>query len=364
MRAILFFCVFCGLARAGEVVPFSSERWQISARESRIERHLDRESLYLKGGIAYLGDSAFKDGTIEFDLSLPGERGFMGAVWRLVDGRNYEEFYVRPHQSGKPDANQYTPVFNGLSGWQLYHGPGYGVPVTYAFNTWFHVKIVVSGQQAEVYIEDMEKPVLFVPELKREPVTGKVGVKCGNFSPAWFSNFRFEASTAPRLKGSPPKIPVAGKGTLKKFKVSDSFAAADLAEGRPLDAKMSATRKWRDLAVETSGVANLARLQGVDRQRDTAFVRLVINAAEAGLRKIDFGYSDRVRVYVAGKPVYQGNNRYLSRDFRYLGTIGYFDSLYLDLKQGRNEVLFAVSEAFGGWGFQARIENQQGLTIE
>jgi len=37
----------------------------------------------------------------------------------------FEHFYIRPHQSGNPDANQYTPVFNGVSAWQLYHGALY-----------------------------------------------------------------------------------------------------------------------------------------------------------------------------------------------------------------------------------------------
>ena len=41
-----------------------------------------------------------------------------------------------------------------------------------------------------------------------------------------------------------------------------------------------------------------------------------------------FGYSDRVRVYLGGRLIYAGNNDYRSRDFRYLGTIGWFDALY------------------------------------
>lgn len=32
--------------------------------------------------------------------------------------------------------------------------------------------MVVSGQQAEVYIEDLEVPALFIPDLKRKPEAG------------------------------------------------------------------------------------------------------------------------------------------------------------------------------------------------
>ena len=44
----------------------------------------------------------------------------MAERWHLQDAGNYEEFYLRPPQSGSPDANQYSPVFHGLTSWQLW----------------------------------------------------------------------------------------------------------------------------------------------------------------------------------------------------------------------------------------------------
>jgi hypothetical protein len=125
-------------------VPFDSERWEIRAGESRVVEHLGRRSLVLKSGLAVVKDSQFTDGIIEFDMAVSGDRGFMGVVWRVQDFENYEEFYIRPHQSGNPDANQYQPVFNGLAAWQLYHGEGYGAAVKYEFNQWTHVKIAAA----------------------------------------------------------------------------------------------------------------------------------------------------------------------------------------------------------------------------
>ncbi|HEX8747197.1 MAG TPA: hypothetical protein VF717_08345, partial [Pyrinomonadaceae bacterium] len=95
-----------------QAVPFDSDRWEIEAKESRLVDHLGRKALYLKGGVAAVKGSRFTDGVIEFDIAFTEERGFMGAVWRIQDFENYEEFYIRPHQSGNPDANQYQPVFN------------------------------------------------------------------------------------------------------------------------------------------------------------------------------------------------------------------------------------------------------------
>ena len=189
------------LAIQPAVVPFDSCRWSVGAAEHRVEEHLGRKSLFLHDGMAAVADARFTDGWIEFDVAFTGERGFMGGIWRVQDPANYEEFYLRPHQSGNPDATQYTPVFNGVSGWQLYHGERYTVPVVHRFNEWTHVKIVFSGSQAEIYVGDMEKPVLFVDELKRGVAPGSVGVRVGKFASAHFSNFSYVAMNSPPLKG-------------------------------------------------------------------------------------------------------------------------------------------------------------------
>ena len=71
-------------------------------------------------------------------------------------------------------------------------------------------------------------------------------------------------------------------------------------------------------------------------------------------KRLDFGFSDRVRVYLNGRLLFQGDDTYRSRDYRFLGSIGYFDALYLPLRKGENELLMAVSEDLGGW---AALEN-------
>jgi len=185
------------VAGASEPIPFDSPRWEITAEESRIEEYKGRTSLYLKGGLALIRDSDFVNGVIEFECAFPQARAFVGATWRVQDAANREEFYIRPHQSGNPDANQYTPVFKGLTAWQLYHGEGYGAPVDYDFDTWLPIRIVVSGRQAEVFIGDLDTPALFIDDLKREPASGKVGLTAANFGPAHFANFRFVTRDTP-----------------------------------------------------------------------------------------------------------------------------------------------------------------------
>jgi len=53
----------------------------------------------------------------------------------------------------------------------------------------------------------------------------------------------------------------------------------------------------------------------------------------------------------------------MSRDYRFLGTIGFFDQLFLPLKKGSNELWFVVSENFGGWGVKAKLENMDKISL-
>jgi hypothetical protein len=99
------------------------------------------------------------------------------------------------------------------------------------------------------------------------------------------------------------------------------------------------------------------------REANTVFARITVTSEDTQSKVLSFGYSDRVRVFLNGRLLYAGNNGFRTRDYRYLGTIGFFDSVVLPLTEGRNELWMAVSESFGGWGLQAAFEDPEGLTI-
>ncbi len=362
------FCVLAlliaGQPSIAQPIPFDSNRWTIEAAQHSIQEYEGRQSLFLLGGFAYLNDVEATDGTMEFDIAFGPERGFVGAVWRMLDYENHEEFYIRPHQSGNPDANQYSPVFNRLSAWQLYHGEGYGAPVDYDFDEWIPVKIVFSGAEAEIYIEDMAQPLLVVPELKREVVSGKVGLRVKNFAPAYFANFRFtphaNPAQSPKLHGRETKT---SAGTITSWQVSSAFSEGSLQGKVVLAEAAHGDFTWDRLECESSGLANFSRLRHLDQGTDCVFARAVVNADQAQVKKLEFGYSDRARVYLNGRLIYEGNNSYRSRDYRYLGSIGFFDALHLQFDAGRNELWIAVGESFGGWGLRARFTEPDGLRV-
>ena len=156
------------------------------------------------------------------------DRGFLGGVWRVRDEENFEWFYVRPHQSGNPDATQYTPVFNGCSGWQLYHGEPYAVAVQLPFDEWFRVRI--RFQAGAAAIEVAGEQLAPVP-LKRAPAGGAVGVGVGGPVAGHFSNFAYSTEVGEPIAAPPP--PEAMPGAITSWSVSDVFSEEAARRRRP-----------------------------------------------------------------------------------------------------------------------------------
>ena len=82
----------------------------------------------------------------------------------------------------------------------------------------------------------------------------------------------------------------------------------------------SSIRLWSTLS------ADMAPMRVLNRGFGGAHMAHVVEFAD----RIVTPYAPRAVV------VYAGDNRYRSRDYRYLGTIGYFDQVYLPLAAGDN----------------------------
>jgi hypothetical protein len=179
-------------------------------------------------------------------------------------------------------------------------------------------------------------------------------VSSANFSAVHFANFRYTpladayAFPARPAKKMTPDI-------IRQWQVSDAFPEAALRGSASLDKKHMVARTWQTLDAEPTGITNLAQINGVSENGDTAFARVMLHADKAETKQLALGFSDKAAVYLNGRLIYKGDNTYLSRDYRYLGTIGFFDNVMLPLEAGENELCVAVTEAFGGWGVMGKI---------
>lgn len=377
----LVFCfIFCQITWA-QTIPFNSDQWEIDARGSIIDGYEgEMNALLLQGGTATLKGASLKNGIIEFDIYLSERRSFPAVHFRVADKANFEEFYLRPHQSGNPDAMQYMPVFNDTYPWQLYHdqggavqdgrvtwrmrgSEGYNSIYTYPFDRWLHVKLVISGKRADVYFDHEEEPTLQIRELKRDIVAGGVSLRAAN-SPAYFANFSMQEMERPPMSSLKPSTAEIPANLITQWEISPPFKEEVLEGKYELEKDFVKNQTWQTLESESSGLCNLGRVtKQEDFDENTVLSKINIQSSNGEPKRIDFGYSDRVRVYCNGQLLYSGNNGFRTRDYRFLGTIGYFDSVYLPLKKGSNEIILAVSESFGGWGVQAKLENMNGISI-
>lgn len=342
-------------------VPMTLDRWDTVGKVAT-ETYMGKESILVESGVITVKNSDLRDGTIEADISFPQQRNFPGIVFRMQDSKNSEYFYVRPHQSGNPDATQYTPVFNGQAGWQLYHGEGYSKAFTFKFNQWHHVKIELHGLQAEIYIDDMQNPLIKVSELLTGWKGGKIGV-VSEGGPLHVSNVQYTPKQGP----APVAIPVAATGTgglVTQWQVSNVVNPNLFEKKYQLTPEIKEKLKWTTQRSEPSGTINLARFGQMTQTEKAMVAKVVIQSSSEQFKEVSFGFSDYVLVYLNDRALYYGMDNFMSRDYRFLGTIGFFDTLLLPLKKGDNELWFVVAENFGGWGVKAKFANMDGITLK
>lgn len=319
-------------------------------------RHLGRSCLRFPDTLLTptLPGVAVVDGVVEADLAVTRERAFHGIVWRFQGSEDFESFFVRPHQVGNPDAVQYTPVNHGISSWQLYHGPGFWAPVAFPIDAWFTIRVAFAGTRADVFVGDLSTPVLRIPELKRSPAPGGIGLQVGG---PGLCMARFAWSPRqPVLEDVSAPAGAAHPGTIRDWEVSDPFPEADLAGVTHLQPGAVIGRSWTPLAAEASGLLDLSRAHGVRDGRNTVLVRATVHSAGDLVAPLRIGFSDRAAVFLNGQALFRGDDTYRSRDYRFLGSIGYWDTVYLPLRAGDNDLVISVSEDLGGWGVQGRLD--------
>jgi hypothetical protein len=375
LLTLCFGAALPALARPAETVslPPDSPRWELEG-QAKAADYLGRRCLSLDGGGATVKDFEMRDGVIDVDVATPARRGFFGIQFRIAaDGGDAEWVYLRQHKSGLPDAIQYTPVLHTGLNWQIYNGPGFTGAVDIPRDEWFHLRLEVAGAQAKLYVKDMEKPALVMDDLKSGVQKGQVALAV-LIGAACFSNFEIRATPdAPWERHRPPMPP----GTLTRWSISPAYDALERRLEQPLSKAESAAIAWQAVEAEPPGFVVLYRYRDaphlavsfandfskrLEPQPGTRvlYARTTIAADRDEVRRLDVGYSDEVRVFVNGQILYRGRSAQYFRDPGFLGIVNpENDAVYLPLKKGDNELLLAVSEIGGGWGFVCRLGERE-----
>jgi hypothetical protein len=339
-------------------IPMEPARWELDPQGSgEFVRHRGVAALKIANPTkAILKDLVFRDGTIEFDME-PGTFGGPGIGFRRSAPGEYEYFYLRPAakspQSG--DACQYAPYIKNVLIWDLL--PRWQGPAPFRLNEWNHIRIVVSGARAQIFVNDSgsaRKPVLDIGRLESNAKQGGILMN----GPAVFANLHIRPGVTNGLPAQPINEP-EDRRILKRWEVAPAINLAPGQEPGVGDIPPATATAWKPVVPERDGLINLTRLYGLPEGRSLTWLRTSVDRKEpAGVVQVAVGYSEEIWVFVNGKQVFTDKNRYLipserkAPDGRCAATNGQFS---LPLKQGRNEIQVAVANGFYGWGLIFQI---------
>jgi len=350
-------------------LPADSPRWAFDG-EAKPADYLGRKCIRLDGGAASVKDLQMRDGVIDVDVATPAKRGFFGIQFRVA-GNDGEWVYLRQHKSGLPDAMQYTPVLKTGLNWQIYNGPGFTGAVDIPRDAWFHLRLEVSGAQARLFVKDMTAPALVMDDLKSGIQKGEIALAALT-GEVYFSNVELRTTPDAPWQRHPPPMP---SGILAKWSISAVYDALARNLERPLAAAEVRSAGWRDVEAEPPGFVVLYRYVDAPHPRVTfqgdfskrlepqpgtkvLYARTSIASDRDQVKKLDIGYSDEVSVFLNGKILWRGRSAQGFRDPGFLGIVNLEnDAVYLPLKKGDNELVLALSELGGGWGYICRLED-------
>jgi hypothetical protein len=189
------------LTSLAELELLSVEAELVIYRDRQAVRLVEQEAA--TATIAILSSSDFKDGVIEAEIAgvprtdAPRDmRGFVGIAFRVQPhGSRFECFFLRPTNGRADDqlrrnhSTQY--VSHPEYPWYRLREESPGMYESYTDlvpGAWTPVRIIVSGTQAQLYVNGGEQPCLIVNDLKLGETQGQIALWIGAGTEAYFSN--------------------------------------------------------------------------------------------------------------------------------------------------------------------------------
>jgi hypothetical protein len=308
-----------------------------------------------------LKDFTFINGTIEYDIE-PLDKDIAGFFFRRRNGLESEQFYLRVQYGtiiNSMISVQYAPTIQGVNLWALL--PYYQGNATVAMGKWNHIKLVVSGKQMILYVNDLTRPALEVGMLEGNTLEGGLAFN----GKAIISNLVIKAEDGEGLSQPSCFDPVSNDPRyLRQWQVTKPV---DFPKGRDLsnnDFPMPES-SWSTLVAERRGLINLTRSFGKSEGRRMVWLRCKLRVPEAQIRKVDFGFTGEVWIFLNRKYALVDKNIFdaaIRKQPRARCSIEN-TSFELNMVSGENEILIGISNDSFGWGIMARLDAMDGIEV-
>jgi len=357
MKTLLFLLIAllsCQLFNAQHTttkIEMATSNWNLS-KEATFEKFDNRETLLLNSGRITVKDQKFTNGTIEVDVYANSIRSFAGITFRKHK-QSMEEVYMRLHKSKQVDAVQYTPIFNNESNWQLFRE--HQARVMFKNTGWNTLRIEINNKSAEVFVND--KKVMSIDQLSTDNNAGEIGLFA--LFKNRFSNFRFINKDA--IDNSQ-----IGDNNYSDPNVIKQWA---ITKARPynqeeLNFDDFSKEVYMTVATQESGLLPISKYvkktssgNFEENKEDYIIASTTVHANNCETKLFTFDYSDKIIVYLNGKPIFRGNNAFRAKGIQYMGHIDInVNKLYLPLEKGANKIHRVVIDKANGWGLIAKLE--------
>ena len=352
------------LAQQSDNIPLNADAWEFPTGTVEFMDVDSKPALKVTGDeIVALKDFNFEDGTIEFDIEFANS-GFGSFYFRMEDGSENECFYFRTAGAGNPDAGnaiQYAPTVKTVNLWDLlYH---YQSNADFELGEWNHIKLVVSGKQMLVYVNDMEHAALEVPYLEGNPTHGTLAFQ----GELMISNLQVKHDEVEGLSPR-PGLDVENNDPryIRKWHVTDPIMMEEDVDFKN-EYITDGMTGWEEITAERKGLINLTRKYGIKYgARRLVWLKTTIDSEMAQEKQLRLGFSDEVWVMINGASIYLDKNLFgtpMSKNPN--GRISIDNStITVPLQEGENELMIGVSNFFYGWGIVARFDDLNGLHLE
>ena len=344
-------------------VPMKADSWDFPAGsvEFLTYKNVAAMKISAQGKKATIKGLTFADGTIEFDVE-PILPGFAQSIYfHRKDDNEQEIVYLRLGSIGNKLANegiQYTPYFAGINMWDMY--PRYQGPAPTVKDNWNHFKLVISGKQMRVYMNDQARPVLEIPKLEGNLAEGSIAFE----GTSYIANVVVKPNATeglPRTEGL--DLTNHDANYLRHWVMS---TPVDLPDGSEASASKipGAEHFTESIKAEREGFINLTRRWGGNENRKVIWLKTKIFTKQAVKTNLQLGFSDEVWVFLNSQTIHVDKNLYIQNMRKYPGGRMSIENstISLNLKEGENELMIAVANDFYGWGIVARLTSTESIT--
>lgn len=275
---------------------------------------------------------------LECEVAIEGKAGFAGCVFGAKNSDDYQAVYVYPDSEQSGGWIQYDISMNGSMTWQIYHGDRYQSDQVHVEpGSWTKLCVDVYETRAEITVGENDTPQLVIEPLILNPL-GKVGL-WGSL-PIYVKSISFmPISKKPTTQITPDPL-FLPEGLITDWELVPDDGQLPYAD-RPL--------KWQKATVEENGVLNVNRLYPMSTKK--VFVRTHLFYEEEQVIRLQFGFSDHLRLWVHDQEIYEGT--FLWNPPTEDGRIRIdHEKVEVTMKRGDNVIYgwLSVEEPGFGWG--------------